>query len=265
MGYKTKLKNKIFNFLSLDPVFRLKVLKLRNLERIGTHYGGWVIPGRYLNKDSVCYCAGAGEDVSFDAGIAAKYNCNVYIFDPTPRARLHFDTLRERTINGEKMPINNSAVEFYELSPLTLQKVHFFDTGIWDKDTVMKFYAPQNPSHVSHSTLNIFKSDIFFEAKVDRLSNIIKNLGHQKIDLLKLDIEGAEYKVIDSIINDGLDVKILCVEFDEFNKKLDDGYLVRIKDSLLNLYNFGFVLANVDGTNYTLIKKSEFSNHRYDK
>jgi hypothetical protein len=37
--------------------------------------------------------------------------------------------------------------------------------------------------------------------------------GHTRIDLLKLDVEGAEYDVLDAMLADDLEVRILCVEF----------------------------------------------------
>ena len=38
-------------------------------------------------------------------------------------------------------------------------------------------------------------------------------LGHDHLDLLKLDIEGAEYEVLDSLAAEGIRSRILCVEF----------------------------------------------------
>ena len=106
-----------------------------------------------------------------------KFGCDVYGYDPTPRAIKH---VNEKAGNN--------------------QKYHFFSIGLWDKADVLRFYTPKNPDHVSHSLLNLQKTDDYIDVKVDRLKNIIENNKHSKIDLLKIDIEGAEYKVIDSII-----------------------------------------------------------------
>ena len=79
--------------------------------------------------------------------------------------------------------------------------------------------------------------------------------GHEKIDLLKIDIEGAEYRAIRSIIKDNLDVGILCVEYDEANNALDNHYKSRIKDSLSQLIAYGFRIVAVEPKcNYTLVK-----------
>ena len=39
--------------------------------------------------------------------------------------------------------------------------------------------------------------------------------GHTRIDLLKMDIEGAEYRVIDEIIARKIPIRWLCIEFDQ--------------------------------------------------
>ena len=41
----------------------------------------------------------------------------------------------------------------------------------------------------------------------------MKENGHSHLDLLKMDIEGAEFEVIDSIIEDQVPINILCIEF----------------------------------------------------
>jgi FkbM family methyltransferase len=226
-------------FLSVrgsDPTTGLKINVLKNLVRIGTDYGGCVIPKNYLTAESICYCAGIGEDSSFDLGLIDKYSCKVYAIDPTPRSIIH-------------------AREIEKDNPNYI----FCDVGLWNEDTILKFYSPEDTSHVSHSILNIQNTDTYFEAKVDSLSNIMKQFQHQKIDLLKLNIEGAEYRVIDSIIEDIVDVSIICVEFHGDNNKRDDLYIEKATEYLTKLEKFGYVLIFVDNiVNYILIKKEEY-------
>ena len=54
------------------------------VEYLGTSYGGWAIPEDLLSADSVCYSAGVGTDVSFDAELIKRYGCKVHAFDLTP-------------------------------------------------------------------------------------------------------------------------------------------------------------------------------------
>ena len=229
----TNLKEKAYNFFNLDPFSKQKIRSLKNLNKIGTKYGGWVIPTDWLDENSICYCAGVGEDISFDLGLIERYDCEVFAFDPTPRAIEHV----KKNIVGYK-------------------NYFFMDIGLWDVDEKVKFYAPTNPDHVSHSILNLQKTDAYFEADCKRLSSIMQLYGHAKLDLLKIDIEGAEYRVIESIIDDKLDINIICVEYDEVYHPLDNGSIKRIKDSLRGLRNYGYQIISADGNcNYTLAKK----------
>ena len=68
--------------------------------------------------------------------------------------------------------------------------------------------------------------------------------GHSTIDLLKLEIEGAEYTVIDSLIRDKADVKIIAVEFDEIYHKKGVAHLVRIRNYTRKLQKAGYVLVH---------------------
>jgi hypothetical protein len=51
------------------------------------------------------------------------------------------------------------------------------------------------------------------DAPVFRLASIMKMLGHDRVDLLKMDIEGAEYGVLDDLLASDIIVGQLLVEF----------------------------------------------------
>ena len=61
------------------------------MEKLGTNYGGWIIPKNInLNENSIVYSGGVGEDISFDIKLQTKYGCNIILIDPTEKARKHF-------------------------------------------------------------------------------------------------------------------------------------------------------------------------------
>ncbi len=196
---------------------------------MGSNDAGWVIPKSLFRRESICYCVGCGEDISFDLSLIKTFGCAVYGFDPTPRA-IAF--------------VGNAARD----APL----YHFSDIGLWDREDVLKFFAPRNEQHVSHSLVNLQRTEHYIEVKVRRLADIMRNNCHQRLDLLKLDVEGAEYKVIDSLLEDHLDIRIICVEFDEFWNPLDADYLSRIKEYVAKLIDAGYALVSCRGNgNYT--------------
>ena len=121
----------------------------------------------------------------------------------------------------------------------------------------MKFYVPKNPEHVSHSLVNLQKTEDFISVKVKRLADIMKELGHQQVDLLKIDIEGAEYKVLQSILEDDLDIPVICVEYDECFNPLDNNYRERVQSSVNSLIAKDYRLVYSQGRgNYTFVKSS---------
>jgi hypothetical protein len=121
---------------------------------------------------------------------------------------------------------------------------------------VLRFYAPKDPAHVSHSLVNLQKTEAYIEVKVKTLRQLMDENGHQRLDLLKLDIEGAEYKVIDSLLADAIDVGVLCVEYDEWFNPLDAGYRQRIAASVAKLGAAGYAMVRSHGNgNYTFMKQ----------
>lgn len=225
-----KLQQIVFQTLNRDEITYLKITPRKDLTKVGTSYGGWVIPKTLLDTNSICYCVGCGEDISFDLGLIETFDCHVFGFDPTPRA-----------------------ITYVQEHTKTEDRYHFSDLGLWDEENTLRFFAPKNPEHVSHSALNLQKTDNYFEAKVRRLKDIMQSNGHKKLDLLKLDIEGAEYKVLKSIIEDKLSIGILCVEYDESYNPIDKNYRERIKASINDLTTNGYQLVFAWAGNYTFV------------
>ncbi|MBF0168540.1 MAG: FkbM family methyltransferase [Alphaproteobacteria bacterium] len=226
------------------------------LVRHGTAYGGWVIPEGVLGTESVCYLAGAGEDISFDCSIARYYGCQVHIFDPTPRAIAHVENVISRAREGLQTPINNDPSITYAISPREVARLHLHPVGLWSETTSLKFFAPRDPGHVSHSVLNIQQTEAFFEAPVMSLAEIMDMLGHKHIDLLKLDTEGAEYEIIASLVRDKIVPTILCVEFHNAtnpNAGIDENCLL---ESIEKLKSIGLTIIHQDGLDLTFVNDS---------
>jgi FkbM family methyltransferase len=191
------------------------------LERLGSEYGGWYVPVALLGRDSVVYSVGVGEDVTFDAELHRRCGCIIHAFDPTPRAQRYVERIQPAGIT-------------------------FHPYGIWSSEGTVRFYAPQDPSHVSHSILNLQGTEAFFEGEVRTLRAAMEELGHQRIDLLKMDIEGAEYAVLYDMLATGVRPRIVCVE-------LEHPSPVRNVRTVLTLRRAGYDVSRVDGRNVTLM------------
>ena len=78
------------------------------MERFGTEYGGFYYPSDLdgLNKNSIIYCIGAGEDISHDIAVSHKTGASIFIMDPTPRAKEHVDLVK-KVLKGTQAPVHS--------------------------------------------------------------------------------------------------------------------------------------------------------------
>ncbi len=214
---------------------KMSVLVSHRLQhrKLGTDYGGWFVPVDLFDASSLCYCFGAGEDISFDMELIRRFGCQVFTFDPTPRARAYVRNLMANETDAKN--------------------IHFYDFGVWREDSMMKFFAPRNEAHVSHSILNLQDTTDGFEAQCYTLQTIMDKLEHTSVDLIKLDIEGAEYAVLGHLVETGLRPKVICIEFDEGPNPKDRAYIDRIKTSISQLSDYGYVVTHIDHWNFTFV------------
>jgi FkbM family methyltransferase len=255
---KQKLKNKYDNIIyrSANLFYPIKVVTTDyRVEKIGNNYSFCMVPENILGHNSIVYSFGAGEDIYSDIELIKKYGCNIKIFDPTPKAISHFEGLMQKT--SQRAPYFNDAGLRYDLSEVDVQKIQFEKVALWKENSTLKFFLPQNPTHVSCSINNIQNTDEYIEVKAKKLSTIMKELGHPHIDYLKLDIEGAEFDVLENVIEEYLDVKIIYVEYHYNNINTPFKNIQRIHNSLNNLSLHGFhIIHNNKNRYYTLIKTS---------
>ncbi len=135
------------------------------LVRLGSAYGGWWVPESVIAEGRRVVSAGVGEDTTFDEMLVARLR--VWALDPTPRAAEH---VRDRRRDG----------------PLASTNFRFLPIGLWWQNETMRFYEPQDPSHVSHSLVNIQRTDRWFEAECWSFSRLLDELAIQEVDVLEL-------------------------------------------------------------------------------
>ena len=166
----------------------------------GNQYGGFYLAQNSIDKSSIAYSIGIGEDISFDKGIMDRYGCKVFAFDPTPKSVV------------------------WVKENVTTQNFVFSPIGVAKEKGSRKFYLRTNNNHVSGSIHDIktINNSNSIDLKFDSLSNIMKDNNHSKLDLLKMDIEGAEYEVIDHIQKNNIDIKQILVEFHPHFEKFSD-------------------------------------------
>ena len=91
---------------------------------------------------------------------------------------------------------------------------HANQYGIADFDGIAEFERSADPENPSFSYRGRPAEGIgATRCEVRRLRTMMEMLGHNQIDLLKMDIEGAEYGVIENMLAEGVPVRQLLVEF----------------------------------------------------
>jgi FkbM family methyltransferase len=200
------------------------------VERHGSEYGGWCLCPRDLARNAVIYSLGIGTDISFDLSIIEKYGVTVHAFDPTPGSMAF--------VKAQKVP-----TEF---------RCH--EIGVGPHDGTATFYPPVNPSHISHTLMP--RAEMRGRAitvQIRRLSTIMRELGHASVDVLKMDIEGAEYDVLNEILERRLPVGQILVEFHHRFPGIGPDRTRRAIEELNTAgYRIFFVAEN--GEEYSLIR-----------
>jgi FkbM family methyltransferase len=155
----------------------------------GNKYGGFYVCPALLNEKSIIYSFGIGEDISFDKTINEKHDCHIYAFDPTPKS---ISWVKSQTI---------------------FDKFHFYEFGINKVSGYVDFYLPQNPEHVSGSIVALNHSKDKLSVEMKSIKDILLILKHTHVDVLKMDIEGTEYDILEDVPNANISIDQILIEF----------------------------------------------------
>lgn len=229
------------------------------MQRLGTIYGGWIIPCHVsLQEDSVVYSVGMGEDISFDLAIQHAYKCPVHMIDPTDRAHRHFSEVCEyyKKDKGEWKFSGDIQPDYEEhIASLNIDttKLNHIPLGVWETSGRLPFYKQTNDKYVSQTLIPDMFSKSFDMVDVKTIKDIMRQNEHTYIDLLKMDIEGAEVKVLNNMLDSQIYPRYLCIEFDLKLKNKDSGETGLIINRLINV---GYIILVNDDLNITF----EYSN-----
>ena len=134
---------------------------------------------------------GLGEDLSFPEALIHRYGCRVSGFDPTPKSIAY---VRSRG----------------------LPRLALFEVGVAAKAGEAAFYLPNDEAHVSGS---LFDAPHVGQRRLllpfVSIAEVPKLIGSEVIDLLKMDVEGAEFDIIQSEAFPATvrGTRQICVEF----------------------------------------------------
>ena len=142
-----------------------------------------------LDLNSLVFDVG-GYIGNFAADIFCKYNCNIYIFEPVTE---FYEKVKARFSNNPKVKV--------------------FHAGLSDRSSAAKISINGTSSSVFNTN-----SENTEEIKFISVVDFINDHGIKKIDLMKINIEGGEYSLLDSLIeHDFLDItRYYQIQFHKF-------------------------------------------------
>jgi len=232
-----------------------------DLRCFGSEYGHWCFIDHKDLKNSLIISGGVGEDISFDVDFASDYDATVVFYDPTPRAIKHFELVSENFGNESTIDYvsgGNQPIESYDLSKLTSNNFVYKEFALWNENTKVKFFKPNNKNYVSHSIKNIQRNyneedDNYIEVDAIKLSDEIKKLDRFP-SILKLDIEGAALEVLKDLFDNDIFIDQICVEFDEQNvpSKISNDR-IKTMNKLFEQNNYTCVHKNI--SDYLFVSK----------
>ena len=173
-------------------------------------------------------------------------NQNILLVEPVP---YNIALLKENTSKYSNISIETSAVsekyeikKFYYVKPSAVEKLgkHWASgIGSFDKQHIL-----------NHRNKRFLVSDVDIE-RIDiqylTFSNLVEKYSIYSIDLLQIDVEGAEFDILSSINFKKIEIKKIIFEFKHFDGTFKEGpKLKSIKEKLIK---FNYQLKEIDKEN----------------
>jgi FkbM family methyltransferase len=148
----------------------------------------WTFCPDGLNSKSIVYSGGIGNDLSFEHDLVKQCGCTITLFDPTP-----------------------TGVRTMERPENRIPQFKFLPVGLAGHCGILRLAPPMHPEE--GSWFSNLSAGGGIEVPVVDFATMLSRNEHSHADLLKIDIEGAEYGVIEHILSKGLKVRQLLVEY----------------------------------------------------
>lgn len=206
--------------------WRLLLAKRLNIRYVSPNF--IYIPN--LSVGSIVIDAGCSYEADFSLYMIKEYGLRAFGVDPTQKHKKALSLLEQR------------------------YKGHFIHLpfAITAKDAELEFYeSKENESgSICQDHVNV-KSDEITMYKVRGLSlqSILKEVNAKFVDMLKLDLEGAEYELLHHVERDSLEpFNQIFIEF--HHHAIDRFHIMDTKNIVAKICSFGFKKFSLDDHNY---------------
>lgn len=207
----------------------------RSYRRLGTRYGGWWLDTSLVSQSALLVDCGLGEDISFPTAFLQRFGGRVIGVEPNPRSLAYCST---RCPTG--MGVRPYA--FWKASGETL----VFHLPRAQSD------LPKGADGVSGSLLDSHEyvggGDKLSVSTIS-LAGLLAEAGRDECDVLKLDIEGAEYDVLSELCQSG-ELRRTRQLLVEFHHRVTHHTDEETAACVQAIQTAGFRLIHVESRNY---------------
>lgn len=212
--FKQQLKRGYLSLRGLRADAKQPVLSIKSGKQ------EWYIVQNSLQPGDVVYSLGLADNIEFDLNLIQAFGVEVHGFDPTPAS--------VSWIQSQKLP----------------EQFHFYPTAVAGIDGGMAFEQSSLPGRHWQAITGpeAEASGVSMTLPCRRLETLMREFGHQKIDLLKMDIEGSEYAVIEDMLQSRLEVRQILVEF---HHRFPGIGLSKTQNAISSLREAGYRLVHI--------------------
>lgn len=183
------------------------------------------IPG-ILSTESIVYSLGVGDLIDFDLDLINDHGVTVHAFDPTPFA--------EEWVASQSLP----------------EEFVFHSWAAAGEDGSLRLYRRVNTRGKASQVMWTADSDAgdagdFIDTPAYTIRTIMDKLGHEQVDLVKIDVEGAEYGILDALENVANLPRQLLVEY---HHRFPGIGKQRTEDSIAMLRKLGYKIFAISET-----------------
>lgn len=206
----------------------------RGYVRLGSRYGGWWVDARALGPEPLLVDCGLGTDISFPSAFLARFGGHVIGVDPNPKSVAYCE--------ARKPP-----------------GMEILPRAFWrESGQRLTFHLPRPPEAlpkgadgVSGSLLasHAYAGGETIEVLTVCLRELLDHAGRLECDVLKLDIEGAEYEVIEALCASG-EIRRARQVLVEFHHDWTAHPYAHTVAAIAALRRRGFELIHTEGRNH---------------
>jgi FkbM family methyltransferase len=208
--------------------YALLTRRCKSVETLGTRDQWTILPD--LCSDSFIVSAGAGTDISFELALLERFGCTVVLLDPsTPGLRC------------------------YESLNPTPPRLHYLPFGLASSAGKRLLYPPDENADTTSWTITGNSKGHAIDC-LD-LTAVLHRFQRDSIDLLKIDIEGFEYEVLDGMLKSGIYPRQICVEIHQGHLFMNRTRRDRWK-LIFKLLSSGYGLVHHHHSDHLFVRRS---------